>query len=181
MSDETVAADAAALVAMTIADLTTHLDGVDLPTLQAALAAEQAKGDATRVGAVAALNAAIAGHPETAAADAAAAEAQADAEQPEQAEGAAQAESPEPAPSLDENDARDPGDESHHDADVDVGELRDPEPDPDAISAAPVRPHEGLVAQLDIRWGELKNFVRDLEGEVEGELGELLQFVRDKL
>jgi hypothetical protein len=38
MSEETTQADAAALVAMTVADLAAHLDGVDLDTLNAALA-----------------------------------------------------------------------------------------------------------------------------------------------
>jgi hypothetical protein len=62
--ETTITADAAALVAMNVADLAAHLDGVDLATLQAALAAETAKGDAARKGAIAALNAAIDGHPE---------------------------------------------------------------------------------------------------------------------
>ena len=62
--ETTITADAAALVAMNVADLAAHLDGVDLATLQAALASETAKGDAARKGAIAALNAAIDGHPE---------------------------------------------------------------------------------------------------------------------
>jgi hypothetical protein len=63
MSEETTQADAAALVAMTVADLAAHLDGVDLDTLNAALAQEQAGPN--RKGAIAALEAAISGHPKT--------------------------------------------------------------------------------------------------------------------
>lgn len=73
MADETTQADATALVAMTVADLAEHLDGVDLPTLEAALTAE--KLGFNRKGALAALEAAIAGHPEAAASAAEAAEA----------------------------------------------------------------------------------------------------------
>ncbi len=135
MSEETIQADAAALVAMTVADLAAHLDGVDLDTLNAALAAEQAGPN--RKGAIAALQAAIDGHPENAAAAAAAAE----------------------------------------DADAATASA----PNPDAISVAPPRPHEGLVAQLELRWHEFKDFVRGLEGEVEGELGAALAFARSHL
>lgn len=65
MADETTQADAAALVAMTVADLAGHLDGVDLATLQAAKELEQA-APSPRKGALAALEAAIEGHPELA-------------------------------------------------------------------------------------------------------------------
>lgn len=131
--------DAATLVAMNVADLAAHLDGVDLDALTAALALENARDGGPRKGALAALQAAIDGHPETAAADAAAAE-------------VAQA-----IP------------------------LQDKPADPDAVSAAPPRLHSSIVDQLELRWGELKNFVRALEGDVEGELADVLAFVRAKL
>jgi hypothetical protein len=136
MSGETVQADAAALVAMTVAELAAHLDGVDLDTLNAALALEEAGPN--RKGAIAALDAAICGHPENAAAAAAAAEG---------------------------------GDMP----------LEDVPSDPAAVSVAPPRPHESLVAQLELRWGEFKDFVRGLEGEVEGELGAALALARSHL
>lgn len=136
MSDETIQADATALVAMTVADLAAHLDGVDLDTLNAALALEQAGPN--QKGAIAALEAAISGHPENAAAAAAAAEG---------------ADAP----------------------------LEDEPADPEAISVAPPRPHESLVSQLDLRWNEFKDFVRGLEGEIEGELGEALALARSHL
>lgn len=135
------AADAATLVAMNVADLAAHLDGLDTDTLNAALELENAREGGARKGAIAALQAAIDGHPETAAS---AAET---AEQP-------------PA---------------------DGAPLQDKPADPDAVSAAPPRLHSSLVDQLELRWGELKNFVRALEGDVEGELGDVLTFVRAKL
>jgi hypothetical protein len=147
MSEETTQADAAALVAMTVADLAAHLDGVDLDTLNAALAQEQAGPN--RKGAIAALEAAISGHPENAEAAAAAAE----------ADGTAL-----------------PGAIST----VTEG-LEDAPTDPNAVSVAPPRPHDSLVAQLELRWHELVAFVRPLEGEVEGMLGEVLAFVRSKI
>lgn len=131
--------DAATLVAMNVADLAAHLDGVDIDALNAALALEIARDGGPRKGALAALQAAIDGHPETAAADAAAAEA------------------PQAVP------------------------LQDKPADPDAVSAAPPRLHSSIVDQLELRWGELKNFVRALEGDVEGELADVLAFVRAKL
>lgn len=147
MSEETTQADAAALVAMTVADLAAHLDGVDLDTLNAALAQEQAGPN--RKGAIAALEAAISGHPENAEAAAAAAE----------ADGAA-------LPGVIYT--------------VTEG-LEDAPTDPNAVSVAPPRPHDSLVAQLELRWHELVAFVRPLEGEVEGMLGEVLAFVRSKI
>lgn len=60
-------------------------------------------------------------------------------------------------------------------------ELRDPAPDAEALSEAPARPHQGLVDQLHIRWHELKDFVRTLEGDVEDELGEVLALARKHL
>lgn len=147
MSEETTQADAAALVAMTVADLAAHLDGVDLDTLNAALAQEQAGPN--RKGAIAALEAAISGHPENASAAAAAADA---------ADSAAL-----------------PG------AISTVADLEDAPADPDAVSVAPARPHESLVDQLELRWHELIAFVRPLEGEIEGVLGEVLAFVRSKI
>lgn len=67
--------------------------------------------------------------------------------------------------------------------------LADPEPatlsepdnvdgNPASVSAAPPRPHEQLVSQLEIRWRELVEFVRPLEGDLDGELGIVLRFVR---
>ncbi|MDK4804935.1 MAG: hypothetical protein OC190_00130 [Novosphingobium aromaticivorans] len=157
MSEETIQADAAALVAMPVALLAAHLDGVDLDTLNAALEAEQAGPN--RKGAIAALQAAIDGHPENAAAAADAAEG-ADAT-------TAGAPNPDGAPLGLINTIAEP--------------LEDAPADPDAISVAPPRPHEGLVAQLELRWHEFKDFVRGLEGEVEGELGAALAFARSHL
>lgn len=134
MTTETVQADAAALVAMSVADIVQHFDGVDLETLKAALDAEQV--GAARKGAIAALNAAISGHPEQAAAAALAADANSDP-------------------------------------------LADKPTDVDAVSAAPARPHDSLVSQLELRWAELKYFVSGLEGELDGELGKVLSFVRE--
>lgn len=131
--------DAATLVAMNVADLAAHLDGVDIDALTAALALENARDGGPRKGALAALQAAIDGHPETAAADAAAAEA------------------------------------------TQAIPLQDKPTDPNAVSAAPPRLHSSIVDQLDLRWGELKNFVRALEGDVEGDLADVLAFVRAKL
>lgn len=139
--------DATTLVAMSVSDLAGHIEGLDLDTLNAALELEQAKGEAARKGAIAALTAAIEGHPEQALAAALAAEA--DASQ---------------AVDLIKPDA-----------------LQDKPTDPNAVSAAPPRPHDGLVAQLDLRWAELKYFVSQLDGDVEDELGEVLAFVRSKL
>jgi hypothetical protein len=59
--------------------------------------------------------------------------------------------------------------------------LEDAPTDPNAVSVAPPRPHDSLVAQLELRWHELVAFVRPLEGEVEGMLGEVLAFVRSKI
>jgi len=129
MADQT---EAAALAAMSVADLVAHIELADLDTLKDALALERA--GANREGAVAALTAAIDGHPELAASAA--------------------------------NGA---------------GELQDDPSDPDAVSVAPARPHQSLVDQLDLRWGEMKHFVRGLEGTVDGELGDVLTFVRSKL
>lgn len=74
MADESTQADATALVAMTVADLAQHLDGVDLATLLAAKELEQA-APSPRKGALAALDAAIEGHPELSASAAEAADA----------------------------------------------------------------------------------------------------------
>lgn len=101
MADETTQADAAELVAKTVADLAAHLDGVDLATLLAAKELEKA-ATKPRAGALAALDAAIEGHPEAAASAAEAAEAAPNEEQaPEQATQPAEvpADAPEPAES----------------------------------------------------------------------------------
>lgn len=100
---DTVQADAAALVAMTVADLVAHIDGVDLPTLTAALSLEQA--GAARKGALAALEEAVAGHPESAAAAAEAADDEATPQDP--AEPSEQPGEPEPheQPAIDLADA----------------------------------------------------------------------------
>ena len=50
-----------------------------------------------------------------------------------------------------------------------------------SVSAAPPRSHDVLYPALEIRWTELKDFVRTLQGDVDGDLGELLTFVRSKL
>jgi len=51
----------------------------------------------------------------------------------------------------------------------------------DVVSRAPLRDHEGLINQLDLKWAELKHLVATIEGELEGELGEVLELVRSKL
>lgn len=48
------------------------------------------------------------------------------------------------------------------------------------VSGAPPRPHETLVGMLQVKWDELKNFARTVEGEIPGDLGELLQFIRER-
>lgn len=109
---------ATALVASSVADLVVLIEGADLLTLQYALAAEQAKGEAARKGALAALEAAVDGHPENAASAAAAADAPAvepapviEEPQPE----------PEPAPAEPEAPAEEP------DADLDLAPASAPE------------------------------------------------------
>lgn len=65
---------------------------------------------------------------------------------------------------------------------VPAGDELEDEPAPaDALSSAPARPHQSLVDQLEMRWNELLDFIRYLEGEVEGDLGEVLTFARSKL
>ena len=81
-SEEQVAAAqeaATAIVASSVADLVVLIDGADLLTLRLALEAELAKGETARKGAIAALEAAIDGHPELAASAAAGAEAEGEA------------------------------------------------------------------------------------------------------
>lgn len=188
MTDEaTIQADAQALVAMTVADLAAHLDTVDLDTLKAALEAEQAKGDSARRGAIAALTAAINGHPEQAEAAAEAAEAGTDSEKaPTDDADASEPATPasdgtdEAAAESDDAPASPQEQESAEEAEP-VDELSDKPASPDAVSAAPPRPHQSIVDQLEIRWFELRDFVSDIEGTVEGDLGDLLQFVRDRL
>lgn len=51
----------------------------------------------------------------------------------------------------------------------------------DVVSRAPARTHEGLVNQLDMKWAELKHFVSTVTGDIDGELGDVLSFVRAKL
>jgi hypothetical protein len=126
--------DAATLVSMSVAELAAHLDGMDVETLTAALAVENAREGGPRKGALAALNDALAGHPENAVTDAASA-----------------------------------------------GDLEDAPADAKAISSAPPRPHQALVDSLDLIWNEAKAFVSRLEGQVDGDLGEFLNFVRSKL
>ncbi|HIQ17222.1 MAG TPA: hypothetical protein EYH41_04375 [Novosphingobium capsulatum] len=167
MSEETIQADAAALVAMPVALLAAHLDGVDLDTLNAALEAEQAGPN--RKGAIAALGAAISGHPEGAAAAAKAAEGA-----PSDAPGAPPSSNPAVDGSEADSELLTAG------GSITVA-LADAPADPDAISVAPPRPHESLVSQLALRWHEFKDFVRGLEGEVEGELGAALAFARSHL
>src|SRR5579875_2012054 len=55
---------AAEVVALSIPELTGRLAGLDLLTLRCVLAAEKAKGDAARTGAIAAISAAIDAHPD---------------------------------------------------------------------------------------------------------------------
>lgn len=62
-----------------------------------------------------------------------------------------------------------------------VGDLEDKPADPAAVSVAPARQHEGIVSQFEIRWHELKVFVGHLDGEIEGELGEVLALARKHL
>lgn len=52
---------AAEIAAMTVPDLTAALDGLDLPSLEMALRAEEAKGDAVRSTAIGAITAAMVG------------------------------------------------------------------------------------------------------------------------
>lgn len=173
MADETTQADAAALVAMTVADLAQHLDGVDLATLLAAKELEKA-ATKPRAGALAALDAAIEGHPELSASAAEAADAAGATPDTPVVDHPMQ-DAPVEAPAADipamtgvpEQGATEP--------------LEDAPTDPEAVSAAPPRPHDSLVSALELRWIELKDFARPLVGEVEGELGELLTFVRSKL
>lgn len=61
------------------------------------------------------------------------------------------------------------------------GELRDEPAPAEAVSAAPPRPHASLVDQFDLRWQEFKEFVSRLEGEIDGELGEVLALARKHL
>ncbi|GHH09344.1 hypothetical protein GCM10008023_05910 [Sphingomonas glacialis] len=76
MADEAAAQEAAtALVASSVADLVVLIEGADLLTLTLALQAEQAREGGGRKDAIAALEAAIDGHPELAASAAADAEA----------------------------------------------------------------------------------------------------------
>lgn len=151
MADETTQADAAALVAMTVADLAEHLDGVDLPTLEAALTAE--KAGFNRKGALAALEAAIAGHPElakAAAADADAAEAIADTTAP--AEDAVPSEGASAVPQADSAATEGERDANDTPADASVAEINeDDAPAPDEDAAAPVEedtPEDGDEAVL---------------------------------
>lgn len=51
----------------------------------------------------------------------------------------------------------------------------------DVVSRAPARTHDGLINQLDMKWSELKHFVSTVTGDADGELGEVLAFVRAKL
>ena len=51
----------------------------------------------------------------------------------------------------------------------------------DVISRAPPRGHEGLVNQLDLKWAELKHFASTITGDVDGELGKVLDLVREHL
>jgi hypothetical protein len=51
----------------------------------------------------------------------------------------------------------------------------------DVVSKAPARANEGLVNQLDLKWSELKHFVSTVTGDVDGELGDVLAFVRAHL
>lgn len=167
-SDEQIAAarsSADDLVASSVADLVVLIEGADLLTLRFALEAEQAKGVAARKGAVAALEAAIGGHPELA------------------AQAAAEVDKTEASESNDSAAALVPTEPVLETAITTVADepLEDAPADPDAISSAPPRPHQSLVDQLDMRWIEMKEFVRHLEGDVEHELGELLAFVRSKL
>ena len=193
MADETTQADAAALVAMTVADLAQHLDGVDLATLLAAKELEQA-APSPRKGALAALDAAIEGHPELSASAAEAADAadaapstpvadapMQDATVDQPAEPApVEAPAAEPAPATDAPAADIPAMTGVPEATA-AEPLADAPTNPEAVSAAPPRPHDSLVSALELRWIELKDFARPLVGEVEGELGELLTFVRSKL
>lgn len=183
--------DAAVLVAMSVTDLANHLDGVDLETLNTALAAEQAKGDGARKGAIAALEAAIGGHPEQSAQAAAAANQSGDTSEPTSAPVTDQAAVDDTAPTdADAEPVAEPtapvaetpaSAETVTQPEADTGELRDAPTDADAVSAAPPRPHQSLVDALELRWEELKGFVFNLQGEVEGDLGDLLTFVRSKL
>lgn len=144
MADDTIEADAAELVAKTVTDLAEHLDGVDLPTLEAALSAELAGSN--RKGAIAAIEAAIAGHPElaqAAAADADAADAPADTQAPAgdtaAAEGAGAEPQPESAATEGEGDANNtPANASA----TNVAEDAAPAPAEDAGAAVEEEPAE---------------------------------------
>lgn len=54
----------------------------------------------------------------------------------------------------------------------------DHEGDPDVVSASPPRPHDAIVSALKLRHAELLDFTRNLEGDCEGEIGELLTLLR---
>ena len=51
----------------------------------------------------------------------------------------------------------------------------------DVVSKAPKRAEEGLINQFDLKWSELKHFVSTIQGDIDGELGDILAFVRSKL
>jgi|GEM_PF-3457280 len=191
-TDEQIAAarsSADALVASSVADLVVLIEGVDLLTLRFALEAEQAKGEAARKGAIAALQSAIDGHPELSA------QAADNAEPTEPGTvsltlGAKVGESPlsiqmtaDGAPIGEPIMVPVPTDPQLDTTVTTTADepLQDMPADPDAVSSPPPRPHQSLVDQLDMRWTEMKEFVRHLEGDVEHELGELLAFVRSKL
>jgi hypothetical protein len=196
-TDEQIAAarsSADSLVASSVADLVVLIEGVDLLTLRFALDAEWAKGEAARKGAIAALQSAIDGHPELSAQAAAAANAD-NAEPTEPGTvsltlGAKVGEPPlsiqmtaDGAPTGEPIMVPVPTDPQLDTTVTTIADepLQDMPADPDAVSSPPPRPHQSLVDQLDMRWTEMKEFVRHLEGDVEHELGELLAFVRSKL
>jgi hypothetical protein len=60
-------------------------------------------------------------------------------------------------------------------------ELHDEPASPDAVSAAPPRAPAELESHLQLLWDETKAFVSRVEGSVDGELGEFLEFVRKKM
>lgn len=64
-----------------------------------------------------------------------------------------------------------------------VKDLEDVDHTDDAtvVSAAPPRPHGSIVNQLQLRFEEMIDFVRPLDGEIDGELGDLLTFIRAKI
>jgi hypothetical protein len=49
-----------------------------------------------------------------------------------------------------------------------------------SVSAAPPRPHDQLVSQLAMYWAELQAYAATIKGDVDGHLGELLNFVRER-